>query len=864
MRKLINQPFYIRCLMALALMLMPIGVCAQGSANLRWGNPNNAASFVEVSEWSINWSARSGAYPQLSNPNQVEVTYSSSNTGVATINASGVITPVAPGSTTITASFAGDQNFTESSASYALTYVDDRTEPVYPLFGFDSDSGTGTYGGTATSPGLNSGQLGQNPTITFSSSDTSVATVDANGITIVGAGTTVITASFAGSDEYKPATSSFTLTISPKEVTVDGFLASSKTYDGSTAATLSGGTVNGLVGSDAVTTSATGAFSDSNVGTGKTVTISGITLGGTSAANYKLAASGNQSSTTADITALEAVLNWNNTSFTYDGQPHVPAATVSNLIGSDACTVTVTGEQTNAGSYTATASALSNNNYKLPADNTKAFTISKADATVSFASKTADAKMGESFTAPTATTTPAGLSLTYSSSATSVATVDASTGAVTLVADGSTKITATFAGNDNYNAASDSYTLTVAKVDAVSPDLSFSAATATATYGDASVSTPALSNPQQLPLTWSSSKEDVATVNASGVVTIVGAGETVISAAFAGNDTYTAKTISYTLTVNKVQPMLSFSTMSVTAKLGEDFVPPTLTTTPKGLEPVYSSTNESVATVDAQTGKVTLLAAGTTKIKAVFTATQNYHYASTYYDLTVKADDSLLVPIVEEKDYTMDEKLFVNPDGSEVDLTNNVINNILFTLKNTASPEGDGYDTEGHSIVINTVTGPAVVDDILADGTEPGSSEYAKRFTGMTFMVPAGTGEIVVNSQEANGYHLMVKVGSRQPVSIYQTERVDYSIPYESDHPTYVYVYNGGTDVVSGSTRGKKSAINVRVYKVSYKAKGSSGIEQIYIEPLDDDCWYDLNGQRIAPPVKKGIYINGHRKVVIR
>ena len=54
------------------------------------------------------------------------------------------------------------------------------------------------------------------------------------------------------------------------------------------------------------------------------------------------------------------------------------------------------------------------------------------------------------------------------------------------------------------------------------------------------------------------------------------------------------------------------------------------------------------------------------------------------------------------------------------------------------------------------------------------------------------------------------------------------------------------------------------VYKVSYKAKGSSGIEQIYIEPLDDDGWYDMNGRRIATPVKKGVYIHGHRKVVIR
>ncbi len=47
-----------------------------------------------------------------------------------------------------------------------------------------------------------------------------------------------------------------------------------------------------------VTTGATGAFADKNVGTNKLVTISGITLSGSAAGNYTLA----QPTTTADIT----------------------------------------------------------------------------------------------------------------------------------------------------------------------------------------------------------------------------------------------------------------------------------------------------------------------------------------------------------------------------------------------------------------------------------------------------------------------------------------------------------------------------------------------------------------------------------
>ena len=92
-------------------------------------------------------------------------------------------------------------------------------------------------------------------------------------------------------------------------------------------------------------------------------------------------------------------------------------------------------------------------------------TPTKQDVTLAFSPSTATATMGESFTAPTLTATAnnqtvTDLSISYSSSNTSVATVD-SNGEVTLVAAGTTVITASFSGNDNYNAATASYTLTV-------------------------------------------------------------------------------------------------------------------------------------------------------------------------------------------------------------------------------------------------------------------------------------------------------------------------------------------------------------------------------------------------------------------
>lgn len=82
---------------------------------------------------------------------------------------------------------------------------------------------------------------------------------------------------------------------------------------------------------------------------------------------------------------------------------------------------------------------------------------------LAFSSTTATATVGEDFTEPTLTGATAGATagVTYSSSNTSVATVNESTGEVTLVAEGETTITAKAADDATYKAGEASYTLTV-------------------------------------------------------------------------------------------------------------------------------------------------------------------------------------------------------------------------------------------------------------------------------------------------------------------------------------------------------------------------------------------------------------------
>ena len=113
-------------------------------------------------------------------------------------------------------------------------------------------------------------------------------------------GTVTITA--MGNYAFSAVAESFAIT--PRAVTVSGITAADKTYNGSADAVLdvSGAAISGKAEGDELTVSADGTFDSKDVGTDKTVRISGLTLGGTSAGNYRLAASGQQASAMAAIT----------------------------------------------------------------------------------------------------------------------------------------------------------------------------------------------------------------------------------------------------------------------------------------------------------------------------------------------------------------------------------------------------------------------------------------------------------------------------------------------------------------------------------------------------------------------------------
>lgn len=146
------------------------------------------------------------------------ITWSSDNENVATVDANGTVTGVAAGNAKITAKFAGDDTYKTSTASYEIIVKG------APSLSFPEKSYTVEMGDAFSEPTLQG--LPTGVTAKYSSSNADVATVDESTgkVQIVGVGTTTIKAVSEAKDVYEAAEASYELTVnraSSKKVEFD-------------------------------------------------------------------------------------------------------------------------------------------------------------------------------------------------------------------------------------------------------------------------------------------------------------------------------------------------------------------------------------------------------------------------------------------------------------------------------------------------------------------------------------------------------------------------------------------------------------------------------------------------------------------
>lgn len=263
---------------------------------------------------------------------------------------------------------------------------------------------------------------------------------------------------------------------------------------------------------------------------------------------------------------------------------------------------------------------------------------SKAAPTFTLSTTAETLSMGNTETVDVTLTTNTDGAITCESDDEDVATVTLkSAGVYTITGHvaGSATITIKSAMTDNYQPASATVDITVTDT-REEAGISFAEDAEEITWGDAYTGQ-ALTNTNSLPVTWSSTDETVATVNASGVVSVLKAGSTDIKATFAGDATYKSAVASYTLTINKAAAGLSYAQTEFEIMLGDDsFVAPTLNN-PNSLTVTYSSNNETLAVVDENTGELVYdeNIAGTATITASFAGNDNYKAGNAKYTLNI-------------------------------------------------------------------------------------------------------------------------------------------------------------------------------------------------------------------------------------
>ena len=572
---------------------------------------NPATASVQVGQ-----TAQLTATPQDASGNPLSgrvVTWASSNTAIATVNASGLVSAVAAGSATITATSEGKSG----SAAVTVTTVPVAAVAVTPASPSVQVGQTAQL--TATPQDANGNPL-SGRTVTWTSSNQAVATVNATGlVTGAAAGAATITATSEG----KSGTAAVTVTPVPvASVAVTPASASIQT-GGTIQLTATPKDANGkpLTGRTVAWTSANGAVATvstsglvTGVATG-TTTITATSEGqsGTSSVavsnapvasvDVSPAAASLQVSQTLQLTATPKDANGGPLSgraVTW-ASSNTAAATVGGsglvtAVGAGAATITATSEgQSGASSITVT--------------NVPVASVAVSPATASVA---AGLTVQLTATPKDANGNPlSGRAVAWTSSNAAVATVDAS-GLVTAVAAGSATITATSEGQSG-TAAISVTPAPVASVAVTPPSASVNEGTTvqlTATPKDAN------GNPLSgRVVTWASSNTTVATVSASGLVTGKVAGSATITATSEGQSGTSA------ITVVRV-PVAAVTVTPASASVNEGNAVQ-LTATPKdangtpltGRTVTWASDNTTVATVSA-TGLVTGKVAGSATITA--------------------------------------------------------------------------------------------------------------------------------------------------------------------------------------------------------------------------------------------------------
>ena len=519
--------------------------------------------------------------------------------------------------------------------------------------------------------------------------------------------------------------------------------------------------------------------------------------------NYTGSASGTFTIGKAQLTDLKVALD----GWTYGEEPKTPV--VTGNLGNGAVTFTYQAEgateftetvPTNAGSHVVKAVVAESDNY-LGAEATSNFTIAKASVTLSFSAEYISTPVNETPEWPVLNN-PKGVKVVYRSSNTAVAEVNETTGEVKIMTPGTTIIMAVV-NDPNYEPAEATYELEVTSY-------------AYKLKIDGKVVT----------------EENRKSLFEDGSVIFNG--------------------------VNRLY-LTDASITSIESGLDK------LEIYIKGENEIVAGKNDAIKDLTGGEQELMIITAeepGSLKLSSDIQVVSGFKKIDLYQPLSI-LDENItelnaagitsvnigvpIMPLVNPNNISATVDYNANPgDVAGSSLTSIVINNILYTLNDTQTPNvvDDGfYDGK---VVLNSVMGEDEIDRIMC--LEPGSPVYNDLFKGLTFMVPAGTGKIMLNAFVAGGHALCVKIGNNWP-SIFKgplAENVTLLVPYACTESTYVRIYHtvvGQDGAPSNSHRiGPKATVSTGIGSLQVSA------DQIDTPPAAQADYLSLSRDDIMIP----------------
>lgn len=736
-----------------------------------------------------------------------KVSWSSSNASVATVDSNGKVTGISVGSAKITVTT--DDGGKTASCSVAVNPISVTGVSL------NKSSMSLLIGGTEKLTATVSPSNATNKDVMWSSSNTSIATVDSNGnVSGIKVGTAVITVKTE--DGGKTATCA--VTVNPISVTgvslnqtiltmTEGdtqTLTATITPSNATDKTVTWSSSNtsvATISSSGVVTTKSAGNSTITVTTNdggkkatcsvavkeKTVSVTGVSLDKTSLSMTE--------GDTYTLTATVSPSNATNKSVTWSSS----STSVATVSGSGVVTAKA------AGSATITVTTVDGGKTATCSVTVQAKTV--AVTGVSLDKTTLSMTVGDTQTL-TATITPSNAtdkSVTWSSSNTSVAMVSSS-GVVTAKAAGSAMITVTT--NDGAKKATCSVTVNAATVPVTG--VSLDKTSLSMTVGDTQTLTATVtpSNATNKNVTWSSSNTSVATVDSNGKVSGIKVGTAVITVKTEDG----GKTSTCSVTVNPISVTgVTLNETSLTMTVG-DTQALTATVTPSNATDksvTWSSSNTSVAAVSSS-GVVTAKAAGSATITVTTVdggkkATCSVSVVAATVSVTGvslnKASMSLVIGGTERLTAT------VTPSNA----TNK---NVTWSSSNTSVAT---VDSNGNVSAINV--GTAVITVKTEDG-------------GKTATCNVTVNPITVTGVSLNQTSLTMTVGDTQTLTatVTPSNATDKSVTWSSSNTSVATVSSSG--VVSAKSVGN-ATITVTTNNGRQTASCSVSVSSAVLEAID-------------------------------